>query len=288
MKHKTRVLIVASLSALTMMIIFALVQRRSASTGSKCRDYFRPANRTAADSRSGGCAEAPDGKPAPSGKEEPSSGKPPTTKEPAAKEAESAGQEGILIPQNKVSELPAPVIALSSNNFESFVGRCFQGEPCEFADDPRDIYEVFKADGNRTGQDRLISFLRARMSNQIAREKYKDGLKLMIADFYPKEERPFQDATFYNYVGDLDRSLELYLDLEKRSKSDPSLRPAPPLNIANVFYDLGRPKEALPYFIAARSDFETGRTQTAVPSTNEMLRFIDNRIRKISETTENR
>jgi tetratricopeptide (TPR) repeat protein len=103
----------------------------------------------------------------------------------------------------------------------------------------------------------------------------------MIRDFYPPEEKQFQEAAYYNYLGELEKSLELYLDLEKKSALDLSLRPAPKLNIANTFYDLGRSKEALPYYEAALEGYLSGQNQVLAPSQNDMIRFIEDRVEEI-------
>ena len=221
---------------------------------------------------------------------------PPTTEMSAVRPTRSASEEtnGLLENQPEVSknqtgsnirerakDIARDPISLSSNNFESSVSRCFQGEPCKFNEDPQKMYGAFKQPGNRAAMDSLISFLRSRMRDAGYRERYKDTLKAMIDDFYPPEEKQFQEAAYYNYLGDLDKSLQLYLDLEKRSLSDSTLRGAPKLNIANTFYDLGRKSEALPYYRAARADYESERIMSGVPSSNEMLRFIDGRIDEI-------
>lgn len=165
----------------------------------------------------------------------------------------------------------ASVIELTSGNFASFVERCFQGEPCAFGEDPKKMYDAFKLRGDRQTSDLLLSLMRRNLKNDSFREQYKDNLKSMIEDFYSPEELPFQEAAYYNYLGDLKKSLELYLALERKSEFDMSLRPAPKLNIANTYYDLGRFREALRYYEAALQEkYE-----------NETLRFIDDRITEI-------
>jgi tetratricopeptide (TPR) repeat protein len=172
-------------------------------------------------------------------------------------------------------------IELFANNFESFVSRCFQGETCVFAEDPTAIYEHFRLTGNRKAMDQLLSVLRLRMQDSADRARYGETLKTMIENFYPPEEKQFQLAAFYNYAGDLERSLALYLDLEKKAATNPALRGAPKLNIANTLYDLGRKKESLPYYVAAKSDFEAAPAG-GIPSNNEMLGFIETRISEVS------
>ncbi len=155
------------------------------------------------------------------------------------------------------------------------------GETCELSEDPMRLYEEFRASENRSANDDLLSFLREQLKNPQFRDQYKDVLLRMIQDFYSPEERQFQEAAYYNYLGNLQKSLDLYLDLEKKSKSDSSLRGAPSLNIANTYYDLGKFREALPYYQSARTEILSGQNRGIVPAENEMVRFIDERIKQI-------
>ena len=166
-------------------------------------------------------------------------------------------------------------IQLASNNFESFVSRCFEGEACEFSEDPWKMYEDFKLAGNTKAIDSLISFMRKKLQDEKFRSQHKEQLLKVIDDFYSPQERQFQEAAYFNYLGDLQKSLDLYLDLEKKSASDPSLRVAPKLNIANTFYDLGKYREALPYYEAALGSLGSGS------HANDTGRFIDARIAEI-------
>ena len=100
----------------------------------------------------------------------------------------------------------------------------------------------------------------------------------MIDDFYPANEKLFQEAAYYNYLGDLEKSLSLYLALEKMSERDGSMTRAPALNIANTYFDLGRLPNALPYY-------EKALRETTNPET---LRFIDERISEIKLKTDRR
>ncbi len=170
---------------------------------------------------------------------------------------------------------------LTAGNFKSFVHRCFQGEDCELDEDPRKFYRELMANDQRQDADLLISYLRSRLKDPEDRARYKEPLLEMIHDFYPREEIQFQAAAYYNYLNELEKSLDLYLDLEKKSTTDPSLRSAPKLNIANTFYDLGRSKEALPYYEAALRGYLNGQDRVVVPSQNEMIRFIEDRIEQI-------
>ena len=79
----------------------------------------------------------------------------------------------------------------------------------------------------------------------------------MIDDFYPPQEKEFQDAAYYSYLGESQKSLVLYLDLRQKSDTDATLRQAPNMNIAGVLYDLKRPADALTHYRMALSDLES-------------------------------
>ena len=178
--------------------------------------------------------------------------------------------------KNTSDELSATIL-LTSGNFESFILKCFQGEKCKLGDSPSKMYQDFKSANNHGANDNLISFMRSQLREKEFRDQYKDSLKQMIDDFYPEEEKQFQEAAYYNYLGDLQKSLDLYLDLQEKEKNDPSLRGAPNLNIANTLYDMTRIKEALPYYEAALKDYLSGRVK-ADPSP---VSFIEDRIMQI-------
>ena len=170
-------------------------------------------------------------------------------------------------------------LVLNGGNFESFVLKCFAGVSCKFGEDPKKMYQDFKENGNRSANDSLISFMRSQLKNKEFRNKYKDLLKQLINDFYPQEEKQFQVAAYYNYLGDLQKSLDIYLDLQKRSQSNPSLKPAPLLNIANTLYDMLRFKESLPYYEAALQD-SLSRQEKLTPNSES---FIEERISEIKK-----
>jgi tetratricopeptide (TPR) repeat protein len=197
--------------------------------------------------------------------------------------AEVLASQQIQLKKTPVQKSPSdPKITLTAGNFEDFVSRCFQGESCELEEeDPWKLYQDFKRSGNRRANDSLISYLRKMLTDLKLRDRYKGPLKRMIEDFYPPKEKLFQQAAYYNYLGDLKKSLNLYLELEKRSAGDSSLRPAPKLNIANTLYDLGRFEDALGYYKAALNEYAAGQQPTSFPSSNEMIRHIRDRISEI-------
>jgi hypothetical protein len=176
-----------------------------------------------------------------------------------------------------VAKPETPVISLTAGNFESFVLKCFKGEKCVLADDPMKMYQDYKSAGNNRAVDSLISFLRSKLRKPETRDQYKDIVKKMIEDFYPPEEKQFQEAAYYNYLGDLNKSLELYLDLQEKAKNNPNLHAGSNLNIASTYYDLKKYAEAQPYYEAALVDFTSGKIKADPDPTP----FIEERISEI-------
>jgi len=189
--------------------------------------------------------------------------------------------------QHQSKELGAQdEIELNSANFEAFVKYCFAGESCRFTENPMGIYNQFRLLQNTAGQDALIAFLRSKMSDEEYRSRYKSLLHAMIKDFYPPQERALQEAAFHYYVGELEKSLELYLDLERRAQADSSFLTPPPLNIANTLFDLKRHEAALRYYQAARTEYLNGTRETHAPGRAEMIDFIETRIAEIKRAIE--
>lgn len=174
-----------------------------------------------------------------------------------------------------------PILVLTANNFEEIVHKCFAGEPCAFGEDPWVLYQSFKRSQHPRTCDSIIALMRKNLKDPAFREKYKDTLLAMIEDYYPPAEKDFQRAAYYDYLGDKEKSLALYLDLEKRAARDAVLRPAPKLNIANVYYDLHRLRESLPYYQAALQNLRNGPQVT--PDQRQVMQFIQTRIDEIQE-----
>lgn len=192
------------------------------------------------------------------------------------------GNTNSLIRFNKVdssSDESKKIIFLNSENFESRSGECFQGALCEVEGDPWKQYLALKKEGRKNVTDLYIAFLRKKMSDPKFKDQNKDILKEMIKDFYPVEEIDFQMAAYYNYLGDLESSLQIYLALERKSQTDPKMFKSPKLNIANTYYDLGRFKDALAYYQASLSDQKSTETADSIASIN----FINERIDIIQE-----
>ncbi|WP_413587592.1 tetratricopeptide repeat protein [Bdellovibrio sp. HCB274] len=186
-----------------------------------------------------------------------------------------SGTDQVKILDNPKPEVPS--LELTAINFENLVPRCFKGEPCLLKDDPMKMYQEFKAARNTKAIDHLISFLRSQLRKPEFRDRYKNILIDMIADFYPPEEQQFQEAAYYNYLGDLNKSLELYLDLQEKAKHNSSLKKAPLLNIANTYYDLRKYAEAQPYYEQALAELTSG-AEVPLPDPTP---FVEERIAEI-------
>jgi tetratricopeptide (TPR) repeat protein len=127
----------------------------------------------------------------------------------------------------------------------------------------------------------LISFLRSKLKNPEFKDRYKDMLLKMINDFYSPDEIEFQQAAYYAYLGELQKSLEIYLDLEKKSAQNPRLRSAPKHNIANVLYEQGRFAQALRYYEDALADLISGKVKVGGAGKSVMMDSINDRIEEI-------
>jgi tetratricopeptide (TPR) repeat protein len=171
------------------------------------------------------------------------------------------------------------ILFLNSDNFESMSEECFQGTPCEVEGDPWAQYQALKKEAKKGVTDLYIAFLRKKMSDPKFKDQYKDMVKKMIKDFYPDDQMDFQMAAYYNYLGDLEASLKMYLALEKKSQMNPKIFSAPKLNIANTYYDLGRLKQALAYYQASLNDQKSTQTDDSVA----LINFINDRIELIRE-----
>ena len=177
--------------------------------------------------------------------------------------------------------LKKETLYLTYGNFESFVTRCFNGEPCKLQEDPVTMYKAYKDARNLKACGSLLSFMRSQLKYEDFKNQYKDSLFTMIHDFYPAEEIQFQDAAYYNYLGDYKKSLELYLDLEKKHQTNPALRKAPNLNIANTYYSLNLMREALRYYELALDDFLSDVDK--VQQQREIIGFTQKRIVEIKK-----
>jgi hypothetical protein len=173
-----------------------------------------------------------------------------------------------------------PPFVLTTENIETSASICFQGKRCEFGEDPWGMYRHFRDSQHPKTCDTIIALLRRKMSEPEFREKYRGPLLSMIEDFYSPLEIDFQRAAYYAYLGELEKSLNLYLELEKRQAYDAGLRPAPKLNIANVYYDLHRLAEALPYYRAALEDLKNSPEKLS--DQRAVQEFIEKRIEEIS------
>lgn len=169
-----------------------------------------------------------------------------------------------------------PKIMITSSNFASAVNDCFQGTTCEVEGDPWKIYLDLKTEEDPYQIELFISFLRQKLLSENFRESYKDIVLKMIKDFYSEKQLDFQMASYYYYLGDLNASLESYLKLEEKAKSNPKEHSVPMLNIANLYFDLKQYKKSLSYYEASLK---------ALKSTDDLEahHFINDRIEAIKE-----
>lgn len=198
--------------------------------------------------------------------------------------APSNAVQAAIEPSQSISphpteQTPQSVWRLNASNFEFRVSKCFQGEECEIEGDPFELFHAFKKENNTKAIDLLISYLRKDLRNPEYAKRFGEPLKKIIEEFYPPSEIQFQMAAYYNYLGELQKSLELYLDLEKRTITNPNLHRAPKLNIANTYYELGKYSNALPYYEAALKN--NLRPEMKGPGQDDVVRFIERRIEEI-------
>ena len=205
-------------------------------------------------------------------------------------EKEGTVQPANQTPHNVKNSNPAPAISkshepqesktlsLNAENFERLFPSCFQGISCEI-EEPIKLYLYFKRSQHPSVGDSIIALMRKNLQEPKFKGRYANELLSIINDYYGPKEIQFQQAAYYAYIGNLEKSLALYLDLEKKSQRDSSLRSAPKLNIANVYYDLRRFQEALPYYKSALSEFLTDKD--GVKDQDAVIQFIQMRIDEI-------
>jgi tetratricopeptide (TPR) repeat protein len=191
----------------------------------------------------------------------------------SAKSNNTEAKDMTTLPDEKAfkSKPSKSIVILNELNFENSVKECFEGKPCKLEGDPWKLYQKFKNSDQRPLNDSLIAFLRKQLTDPNYRDQYKEVLLKMIEDFYPPEKIDWQRAAYYNYLGELQKSLEIYLDLDNKAIGNPKLFNAPKMNIANTYYDLGRLNEALAYYEASLND----------PKNESSKDFIYNRIDEI-------
>jgi tetratricopeptide (TPR) repeat protein len=192
--------------------------------------------------------------------------------------AASQSQAPAQAPESKPEAQVRSSILLTEQSFESRIHQCFEGEACELGESPEKLYQALKRRNDPQSIDRLISLMRSKLSDPDFRSRHRTELERMIEDFYPPSELPFQRAAFHSYAGENEKALEVYLDLERRSRNDPRLRPAPSLNIANVLFDLQRYSEALSYYRVALEEHRSGKQPSVAPQAREVLAAIEQRI----------
>ncbi len=109
---------------------------------------------------------------------------------------------------------------------------------------------------------------------------YQDDSAINLTEDNP-DDREFEEAAYYFNINDFEKSLELYLDMDRKAALNPNLSAAPKLNIANVYYEMSRLPEARLYYEAALYD-----SQLKELNPRERKDFISYINRHISEINE--
>ena len=172
---------------------------------------------------------------------------------------------------------------ISSENFETEVDKCLQGESCTFSENPMAMYKSFKASGDVRKCERLIALLGSLMSDPKHMKRYRHLLKRIMYNFYPVEQRPFRDAVFMGYLGETERSLSMYLKLDSSPKTEKAIKPLLKLYIANTLYDLGRHQESLPYYEAALKEHTPSKNMEPTASQSESIHVIEGRMEDVKK-----
>lgn len=180
-------------------------------------------------------------------------------------------------------EVDKDVIELNEYNFSSNVNQCLNGYACELLEDPWALYQAFKREGKLNYIDDLVIFLRTKIGEDLHRDRYKAVLLKMIRDFYPPEDVQFQEAAYYEALGEHQKALENYLAVRKGDGGSTALGSGVDLAIANILFDMGRFSEALEYYESALRVY-VNKTEDS-PYLQETIRFIRERIEEAKKNS---
>ena len=174
-------------------------------------------------------------------------------------------------------------IKISSENFETEVDKCLQGESCTFSENPMAMFKAFKASGDVRKCERLIALLGSQMSDPKLMKRYRHLLKRIMYNFYPVEQRPFRDAVLMGYLGETERSLAMFMKIDGNPKTEKSIKPLLKLYIANTLYGLGRYQESIPYYEAALKEHTPSKNIEPTASQTESIHFIEARLEDVKK-----
>ena len=109
---------------------------------------------------------------------------------------------------------------------------------------------------------------------------YQDDSTINFTEDNP-DDREFEEAAYYFNINDFEKSLELYLDIDRKAAVNPNLSPAPKLNVANVYYEMNRLLEARLYYEAALYDSQLKELEPG--DRKDLISYIDRHISEIDE-----
>lgn len=163
-------------------------------------------------------------------------------------------------------------IALDTENFDNLIQDCLEGKPCDFSEDPWQMYSNFKRLNNRKSNQLLIEYMSAqKLTDLNYRDKYKLVVKKMIEDFFTKEERPIHEAHYAMHMDEHEKALKMFKDLKN---------PNFDLNLANIHYDLKQYDKSLEYYQVERERLIVNESD---PNKNPALDYVEDRIDDINK-----
>ncbi len=194
----------------------------------------------------------------------------------ANNDGESTGEYKNVESSKQVAKL------LNAENFEEFIHDCTSGLNCEISD-PWKLYLYLKRSKKTDNSELLIGFLGSqKLTNPQTRNQYKEIVKIMIEDFYPTNSyfKVAAEANYYMYLGEKTKALEMFLKLKQNYKNDRVKNISNDLNLANIYFDLKRLREALRYYESTYD--EISKESQTDPNQVAVLDFVRGRISEIN------
>jgi tetratricopeptide (TPR) repeat protein len=109
---------------------------------------------------------------------------------------------------------------------------------------------------------------------------YQDDSAINLTEDNP-DDWEFEEAAYYFNINDFEKSLELYLDIDRKAALNPKSNPAPKLNVANVYYEMDRLLEARLYYEAALYDSQLKELKPG--ERKDFITYINRHISEINE-----
>jgi len=110
---------------------------------------------------------------------------------------------------------------------------------------------------------------------------YQDNSAINLTKDSP-DDREFEEAAYYFNINDFEKSLELYLEIDRKAALNPNLSSAPKLNVANVYYEMNRLPEARLYYEAALYDSQLKELKPG--ERKDFISYINRHISEINES----